>query len=180
MRESTMDKTTITKFRWFWAWQDEKEESWLGEMSGKGFHLAEVGLPGFYRFTVGQPRSYVYRLDYQPYFKKDRDNYLQIFQDAGWEHIGEMASWQYFRKEAAPGEEPEIFTDNESKITKYKRLLGYLFIFLVPLWTVFIIQLSESPYPWFRGIQIFILIVSLFFLYAVIRILLRIRKLRSL
>jgi hypothetical protein len=180
MREVAMDKTTVTKFRWFWAWQDEKEEAWLGEMSGKGYHLAEVGFPGLYRFISEQPRHYVYRLDYQPGFKKDRDDYLQIFSDAGWEHIGEMSAWQYFRKEAAPGEQPEIFTDNESKVTKYKRLLGYLGIFLAPLWTLLILQVSESPYTWVKGIQIFILAVSLFFLYAGIRILLRIRQLRSL
>jgi hypothetical protein len=152
-----MDKATITKFRWFWTWQDEKEESWLGEMSSRGYHLSVVSFPGFYKFNGGQPRSYIYRLDYQPYFKKDRDDYLQIFTDAGWEHIGEMNAWQYFRKEAVPGEQPEIFTDNESKINKYKRLLGYLCIFLLPLWTVFIIQISVDSYSWMKGIQIFIL-----------------------
>jgi hypothetical protein len=143
-----MDKATITKFRWFWTWQDEKEESWLGEMSSRGYHLSVVSFPGFYKFNG--------------------------------EHIGEMNAWQYFRKEAVPGEQPEIFTDNESKINKYKRLLGYLCIFLLPLWTVFIIQISVDSYSWMKGIQIFILIVSLFFIYAVIRILLRIRKLKSL
>jgi hypothetical protein len=175
-----MDKTTVTKFRWFWAWEDEKEESWLGEMSAVGNHLLKVGFPCFYTFTVGRPRRYVYRLDYQPGFKKDRDDYLQIFSDAGWDHIGEMSSWQYFRKEAAPGEQPEIFTDNESKVTKYKRLLGYLGIFLAPLWTMLIVQINVGRYAWVRGIQVFILFVSLFFLYAGIRILLRIRQLRSL
>ncbi len=175
-----MAKTTVKKFRWFWAWQDEKEESWLGEMAGRGYHLASVRLPGIYTFNVGEPRNIAYRLDYQPSFKKDRDEYLQIFRDAGWEHIGEMSAWQYFRKEAAPGETPEIFTDNESKISKYKRLLGYLCIFLAPMWTIIIIQLSENPYPWVKGIQIFILIVTLFFIYAIIRLLLRIKRLRSL
>lgn len=175
-----MAENTIRKFRWFWAWQDEKEEHWLGEMSQQGYHLIKVALPGIYTFTVGTPREYVYRLDYQPYSKKDRDDYLQLFSDAGWEHVGEMVSWQYFRKEAREGETPEIFTDVESKVAKYKRLLGYLFVILVPLWTVFIVQLSDNPYPWFAGIKIFILVVGLVFLYAIIRLALRIKQLKRL
>jgi hypothetical protein len=175
-----MDKTTVRKFRWFWAWQDEKEEAWLGEMSRKGYHLISVTLPCIYTFAEGKPRKYVYRLDYQPYSKKDKDDYFQLFSDAGWEHIGEMGAWQYFRKEAKPGETPEIFTDIESKVAKYKRLLGYLFIFLVPLWTILIIQLSDNPYSWFIGIKIFILVVGLFMMYAFIRIALRIKQLRRL
>lgn len=175
-----MAGNTIRKFRWFWAWQDEKEEVWLGEMSRKGYHLISAALPGIYTFTIGEPRNYVYRLDYQPYSKKDRDDYLQLFSDAGWEHVGEMASWQYFRTEAKPGETPEIFTDVESKVAKYKRLLGYLFIFLVSIWTVFIIHLSDNPYSWIGGIKIFILVVGLVFLYAIIRIALRIKQLKRL
>jgi hypothetical protein len=176
-----MAKTTVRKFRWFWAWQDEKEEVWLEEMSRKGYHLITVALPGIYTFAVGEPRRYVYRLDYQPYSKKDRDDYLQLFSDAGWEHIGGMSAWQYFRKEAGPGETPEIFTDVESKVAKYKRLLGYLFIFIVPIWTIFIINLTaDNYYGWLTGIKIFMLIVGLLLIYTFIRIALRIRQLKRL
>ena len=65
----------ITKFRWFWAWQDETEERWLGEMSGRGFHLKSVGLPGIYTFQVSEPRPYTYRMDYQNFTKKDKNEY---------------------------------------------------------------------------------------------------------
>lgn len=173
-----MVKTTTTKFRWFWAWQDEKEEAWLREMSGKGYHLASVGLPCIYTFDIGERRDYIYRLDYQPYTKKDMNDYLQLFRDAGWEHLGAMASWQYFRKEAVEGETSEIYTDVESKAEKYKRLLFYLGIFFLPLLTVLIIQWNRNPYPWLTGIKITVLVVAMLLLYAIIRIALRIRRLK--
>jgi len=116
-------ETTQTKTRWFWPWQDEKEEAWLGEMSANGWHLRSVGLIGRYTFEQGEPRSYTYRLDYMLLNKDKRSEYLQIFRDAGWEYVSEMSNWQYWRKPAIAGETLEIFTDNESKIKKYQRLL---------------------------------------------------------
>jgi hypothetical protein len=125
-----MEPETIIKFRWFWAWQDDREEEWLGEMSRKGWHLTGFGFPGVYLFRKGEPRNYVYRLDFQTSRNKDRDAYLRLFNDAGWEHLGNMSAWEYFRKEARGGETPEIFTDPESKIEKYQRILGLLVILL--------------------------------------------------
>lgn len=171
----------IKKFKWFWAWQDEAEEDWLGEMSRKGLHLSEVGLPGIYYFNAGTPRNYVYRLDFQTVHQKEKQEYLQLFRDAGWEYLGQMSSWQYFRKETRPGEVNEIFTDAESKIAKYKRLLA----FLVPLYAMLVVILtgrvySSYHYPWWGGIQAFIFLVLVFFTYAIIRLALRIKRLKKL
>ncbi len=88
---------TMHKFKWFWAWQDDKEEFWLRTMSLKGWHLVAVKPFGSYNFKAGEKTDYTYCLDYQ-INKKDRENYLQLLQDAGWEHVGEMSGWQYFRK----------------------------------------------------------------------------------
>jgi hypothetical protein len=126
-------ETSLTKTRWFWPWQDEKEEAWLGEMSTEGWHLRSVALMGRYSFETGDARLYTYRLDYIMLNKDKRAEYLQIFQDAGWEYIGEMSNWQYWRKPAVAGETPEIFTDNDSKIKKYQRLLLYLAFMLILL-----------------------------------------------
>lgn len=177
-----MEKTRITKFKWFWAWQDEDEERWLAEMSQKGYHLSSVGLPGFYTFSLAEPRGYVYRLDYQTFRKRDKAEYLQLFQDAGWEHIGEMSAWQYFRKEAKPTETAEIFTDVESKIAKYKRVLTYVGFFYFVLTMLLITQriLSDGSYPWWGTIpQVIIIVVLLLLTYAIVRMVARMRQLRK-
>jgi Protein of unknown function (DUF2812) len=175
-----MAKNFFTRFRWFWAWQDEKEEAWLGKMSKQGYHLSSIGFPGFYTFNKGEPKEYVYRLDYQNFRKKDRQEYLQLFRDAGWEHLGEIAAWQYFRKEARPGETNEIFTDKESKIGKYKRVIYYSVFFYLIFIALFAGRITgDIPYRWWDAIQIIYLVIFLLLTYAIIRLALRIRKVKK-
>ena len=54
-----MTNEIITKTKWFWAWQDEKEETWLSEMAHQGLHLDDVPFPGRYQFKSGEPADYV-------------------------------------------------------------------------------------------------------------------------
>ncbi|MFC2062367.1 DUF2812 domain-containing protein [Chloroflexota bacterium] len=182
-----MAENTIRKIKWFWAWQDEQEETWLRSMSQKGWHLFSVGLPCIYRFRVGESRDYVYRLDYQTFPKKDKQEYQQLFRDAGWEYIGEVSAWHYFRKEVIEGEAPEIFTDVESKVAKYKRVLAFLAFFVVIdaiLVAVYANNVwGDNPYSWWgiiRAISLLVPLVMGGLIYAIIRLNLRIRKLRRL
>ena len=165
-------KEMMHKFKWFWAWQDEQEEAWLRKMSQKGWHLVSVKPFGIYNFKAGEKLDSVYRLDYQTK-RKDRIYYLKLFQDAGWKHISEMSGWQYFRKQVEAGESPEIYTDVESKVTKYKRLIAYLGIFDI-------LMIVTFTYPWWNGIQIIFGVVVLLLTYTIIRLVLRIRQLRKL
>ena len=182
-----MAENTIRKFRWFWAWQDEQEEAWLRSMSQKGWHLSSIGLPCIYGFRAGESRDYIYRLDYQTFPKKDRQEYLQLFHDAGWEYIGEMSTWQYFRKEVKEGETLEIFTDVESKVTKYKRVLAFLAFFVI-IEAMFVAIYTNNiwgdyPYSWWGIIRVISLLVPLamgVLTYAIIRLMLRMRQLRRL
>ena len=128
-----MQSKTITKVKWFWAWQDEKEEAWLSKMASQGCHLEALVFPTIYRFHIGDPAEIVYRMDYPQLSKQDRQSYLQLFTDSGWEHVGEGGGWVYFRRQVNPGDPTEIFSDADSKIQKYSRVLMYLVIFL-PIW----------------------------------------------
>jgi hypothetical protein len=124
---------TLTQNHWWWPWQDEREEAWLEKMAGEGWHLSRVGLPCTYTFERGEPRPDSYRLDYMYLDQKKWPEYLQIYQDAGWEYLGEMSNWRYWRKRGGASEGAEIFTDYESKITKYRRVMGFMAFFLVLL-----------------------------------------------
>jgi hypothetical protein len=83
--------------------------------------------------------------------KKDQVQYLQLFKDAGWEYVGEMNGWQYFRKPVEAGNSAEIFTDNESKIQKYKRFL-YATLVSTPIYLIFFIILDTNERPLLYGI----------------------------
>lgn len=169
----------MTKFRWFWAWQDDREEAWLSRMARLGWHLESVAPFCFYRFVAGEKADYTYRLDYRVN-RKDKEYYLRLFQDAGWEHVAEMSGWHYFRKKVVEGEYGEIFSDIESKVMKYRRLLTFIgFILLMNVYLLTNRILIISPYEWWGAVQVIHAAAIILLLYAVIRISLRIRHLRK-
>ncbi|MEJ2447203.1 MAG: DUF2812 domain-containing protein [Anaerolineales bacterium] len=140
-----MKQKLVTKFRWFWAWEDEKEETWLADMAGKGLHLESISPFGIYHFQQGEPANIVYRLDFHILKNQDKESYLQLFEDAGWEHVGDLSSWVYFRRPVNGSQFPEIFSDQESKIDKYRRMIVYLAIFL-PIMVISIPSIYRTDY----------------------------------
>ena len=176
-----MSENTNRKFKWFWPWQDGQEEAWLRSMSQKGWHLFSVGLPCIYRFRVGEAQDYVYRMDYQMHKKEDQQDYLQLFSDAGWEHVGQMSGWHYFRKEARKGEAPEIFTDVESKVAMYKKVLAFpAFLVVIEIAAFSHILWGDNPYSWWFIIRVIYILVMVGLIYSIIKLILRIRQLRRL
>lgn len=137
-------------FRAFWVWDDAKEEAWLGEMSRRGFHLKSPG-SFTYTFEQGPPAEMTYRLDFQSARtvpKKDREEYISLFRNAGWQLAGERYGWYYFRRPSGLGPSQEIYTDPESRISKYRRVLAALCFFLL-----FFAVMAPSPlFPFhYRG-----------------------------
>jgi Protein of unknown function (DUF2812) len=116
-------------FHLFGAWNDRKEEAWLRGMAREGWHLEKIGVFS-YLFRKGEPADIVYRLDFQ-IGKFNQKEYLGLYRDAGWEHVGRSGAFYYFRTPAGGGD-PEIFTDTASRIQKYQRmLLLFLIVFVV-------------------------------------------------
>lgn len=172
--------TTISKFKWFWAWQDEKEEAWLSNMAREGWHLKGLGIPGTYTFESGEPRNDQYLIDFIV-DRKDYQNYLQLFKDTGWEHLGEMGGWQYFRTRAEGTAIPEIYTDKDSKAMKYQRLITILVVFL-PIYLMMSTRPVDSTSQFAELYLAGKFIMSLFLIlyaYAMVMILRRILKLKN-
>ena len=168
--------STTRKIRWFWAWQDGKEEEWLDEMSAEGLHLQRVNFPCYYHFEEGEPSTYVYRLDFKSSSKEDMDEYVQLFADAGWEHVGQFFNgWQYFRKAVAPGEEAEIYSDVESKIAKYRRLM----IFLAPFVPLLIFSMINLATIRWSGVAIAYSVLLILYMIIFVKLLKRINDLKK-
>jgi hypothetical protein len=173
---------TVRVTRWFWPWQDEAEEAWLSEMSAKGLHLAKPDLFGQYTFTRGKARETIYRLDYRGELQSSLSDYIQLFKDAGWEHVGVLGGWQYFRRRANPDAPAEIFTDVESKMLKYKRLrvgmsipIGLCLYTMLNLWLV----REHLSTGWLVGLEIFFLLMLLLVAFMVAGVSRRVKELRS-
>jgi hypothetical protein len=104
----------------------EKEERWLNEMAGQGWHLVSFRL-GAYRFEQGEPGGWIYRIELLP---ADRGSsasqeYLSLLMDAGAETVSTHGRWVYLRRPAAMGPF-ELFSDLESRIGHYRRVLRLL------------------------------------------------------
>ena len=177
-----MEGTTVRKLKLIPAWQDEKEEAWLSQMAQQGLHLTQPLVPCLYTFARGAPAEVAYRLDYVPRLSHDEFGvYLQVFRDGGWEYLGQMAGWQYFRKPVRAGEPAEIYTDAESKIRKYRRLLGYLIVVALPFTLIVTTHTADRPRTlFFDAVTVFQFAVLVLLLYGLARIALRIRELRQL
>lgn len=176
-------KKTVRK--WFWVWNEDKEKYFLEEMALKGFRLVKVGL-GEYVFEEDQPKKLIYQFDFKGFDKIEEEEYLQIYEDAGWKFISRFGSWYYFAHEWSE-EEPDLslFSNNESKRAKYRRLLLLLVIIGIPLYYQTIIMFPimteakfEFPSFYFFA-RIFISIIAVLHLLACGKIVLMYRKMKS-
>jgi hypothetical protein len=173
-----MDSIIVKKFKWFWAWQDEQEEKWLRDMSLQGYHLKKAGFFGSYEFEMGEPVDYIYRLDFNASTSKNLETYLQLFNDAGWDYLGNLGGWQYFRIKAFGEERQEIFNDNESKIQKYYRLVAGLTIFF-PVYLIDMIILSKYDSVFMDIVLIIFTFVIILFSIAIFFLIRRIGQLKN-
>jgi Protein of unknown function (DUF2812) len=170
------EKTTKRVWRWLLPWDDEKEERWLAEQARSGWRLTAVRCFGGYTFERAAPAEMAYRLDVAPSKLHDRSEYFGLFRDAGWQHLGHRGLWQFFAKEAADGRTAEIYTDNRSKIGKYRRILAFLGMMMAMLGS----QLATNPATTHRrGVTVIYAVMLAIFLYFIVRVLLRIRGLKA-
>ena len=138
-----MSMQTKTEFRYFTIMEYEDEQAYLRRMHNNGWKLSHVSFPGFYRFEACEPEDVVYQLDYNREGASQREEYVQMFRDCGWEYLFDFVGYSYFRKPAAAmdGEE-EIFCDDESRLDMMKRVFrGRMVPMLIILACVIVPQL---------------------------------------
>ncbi len=124
-----MSANTVKVFKLFWADQDVEQEIWLREMANKGLHLKSLNVFCQWTFERGAPADVAYQID----FTSSKDpHYNQLLRDDGWENAAELTGWQYWRKPVEDGVEPAIFTDEASKIQKFKSVLLVLSLLTLP------------------------------------------------
>lgn len=161
-------KEMMTKnvFRVFFDMTGQKEEIWLSEMASRGWFLKKVPLV-FYRFVKGDPGEWVYRIDYRGGAKVDRKEYLGLFKDAGWEFVTTVAGRFYFRTRAGAGPAPEIFTDKDSRVAMYRRIIaGSTTLLVIMLIDINSVLRNNRHLNWFSGLML-VLFCALALLFAV-------------
>jgi len=120
-----------TEYKIFTEFQYEKEEDWINDKALKGENLTDIGFCR-YVFEDGEPGKYIYRLELLEHFPnhyKSRE-YLNFLEDTGVEFVGSILNWGYLRKKASEGPF-EIYSDLNSKIKHYKRIINLVNVLIL-------------------------------------------------
>lgn len=107
----------------FWkAWDFDKEEQWLNEMSAQGLALSGVSFCR-YEFEEVTPGTYTYRLELlkENIRHPQSQHYIRFMEDMGAKHAGTFSNWVYF---AMPNDQGpfELHSDLDSKISHLSRI----------------------------------------------------------
>lgn len=124
-----------TKTVWFSAYRwvvPADYEAWLEDLASQGWNLERIRQWDSIRmaFHKTEPKRYRYVFDLNAFPRKE---YKAIYEQFGWEFMGQMASCFIWRKEYT-GQRPESFTDQDSLTRRNKRVRNaVLACFLVAL-----------------------------------------------
>lgn len=144
----------MMKFRWYY--DKDNEETFLNEMSEKGYAMEKFFL-GFYTFKPSQPDEYTYRVDLIEGKDKEENNaFYELVRDAGGELVQTWGFWAYFRKKG----KFELYTDKESQIQQHKKIRNMYFG--LGMLELFAAMIQMSAYLRDRGL--FFLVLSMLFL----------------
>ena len=141
---------TTTNVRFFTILDYDKEQDYLRKMHKKGWKFVALKGAMFYHFEKCDPEDVIYQLDYNPEGIENKEEYVQIFRDCGWEYLQDACGYSYFRKKAADMEgDEEIFCDDESRLQMLERvfkgrMIPLLIIFGCILLPMFFRNLSQG------------------------------------
>jgi hypothetical protein len=114
----------------------EKEEKWLNEKVAEGLAMTHYNL-GRYTFEDCTPGDYIYRIELLKNRITHPDNvkYIRFMEDSCAEQVDSYLNWVYFRKKTTEGAF-NIYTDLESRIAHYQRIIRLFLLVVAPLFLV--------------------------------------------
>ena len=166
---------TKRKFKYFSIFDHEKEQEYLSEMHRHGWKFVKVTGFCIYHFEECEPEEVVYQLDYNQEGIKNKDEYVKMFNDCGWEYLQDYVGYSYFRKPADEmNDNEEIFCDDSSRLEMMRRVIrGKVLpigvIFFCCLLPQFIDSLDDGEYIWAILSGILVAIYSGFFVRCVVK-----------
>ena len=116
-------------------------ENWLEQLALQGWNIDHIGqwssvAMTFYR---SEPKKYRYVYDLQAFPKK---GYKSIYQQFGWEFVGQMASCFIWRKEYTD-KRPESFTSRESLEKRNKQVVSAVSVSFIIFLIVSIVLITS-------------------------------------
>lgn len=145
-----MSNNLKREIHFFTIADSEKEERFLREKHKNGLKLVSVKMPCFYTFEECRPEDVVYKLDFNPLENAEKDRYIKMYSDYGWEYMQDLNEFSYFRKPAgdASDEDMEIFSDDGSRFHMVERIFKRK---MIPLLVIFF--LCVQPQLWLFSLR---------------------------
>ena len=112
-----------------------QQAQYLTEMHRKGWRLTKIRWSFFYHFEKCQPEDVVYQVDFKEAKNKDRENYLHMYEDYGWEFVTSCQNFVIFRKAAVKGD-LEIYGDRESRVEFVKTIFQRRYLLSLGLYGI--------------------------------------------
>jgi len=168
MEKMKWEKNMRVVNKWFWVWNMEEEKKFLEDMAKEGYILTRVGF-GKYYFNETEKQDLIYQADFKGLNTRiSEGEYLQMYEDSGWELASNFGGWYYFCRSANDAIDLSIFNDNESKAGVYKRLIIFLALTGFPLYYQNLVVLPtvgslylESFHGFFRIIMLVMMVLHL-------------------
>ena len=123
-------------------WDFEKEERWLNDMAAKGLALSDYSW-GRYAFEETPRGAYLYRIELLENLPSHPESqaYLRFLEENGVEVVTSYMRWVYLRRSAAEGPF-DLYTDLDSRIRHYKRILTFWDVMTAVEWSAGICNLA--------------------------------------
>ena len=141
--------TKKKEFKWFTIMEYEKEQEYLRDMHKHGWKLERVTGIGTYHFEECEPADVVYQLDYNQEGRAHKEEYVQMFEDCGWEYLMDFVGYSYFRKPVGiMNEEESKYCDDSSRLEMMQRVFKGR---MIPLLVVFCLILIPQLFVQFMN-----------------------------
>ncbi|MGV3079285.1 DUF2812 domain-containing protein [Streptococcus sp. 32226D021BW] len=144
---------TKTECKVFFITDFSQQASYLSEMHQQGWKLVKISWLFFYHFEKCQPEEVVYQVDFKESKNKDRDSYLRMYEDYGWEFVVSCQNFNIFRKPAKMGE-LELYGDRESKVEFVKTIFQRRYLLSLGLYFILLGMNMRSHPAFVLGISI--------------------------
>ncbi len=117
----------------------EEEQNFLASLHSKGWRLISVKTFR-YTFEKCSCEDVTYQIDFNPK-EREKEEYIQLLRDFGWQVIAEKNGKFYFTKTTSLIHENEskLFSDMEAKASMCKKIVKYKLLWLLPLSVIMIL-----------------------------------------
>ena len=132
---------------------------WLEEMASLGFRLVRVW-PAIYFFERAEPELVRYCHGFRRVKAKDRDEYFQLYADAGWQYVTSCVGWHFFKSSVATATEMDRATVTRDN-AKFLKVMALIYLVMLVLFSLWFGSMWIRSVPYYREMFLLLGLISI-------------------